>query len=70
MKNSTVEKKHRIMARRKRKEFIRETIEARKGPREINKHRNKQVMMSTRKESADINSGRKDILRMFTEFCK
>ena len=34
-----------------KKELIQETLEARKGPRQINKHRNKQIIMSMRKES-------------------
>ena len=34
-----------------KKELILETQEARKGPRQTNKHRNKQMMMSMRKES-------------------
>ena len=39
--NKLVKKKRRTRARRKRKELILETLEARKGPRQINKHRNK-----------------------------
>ena len=49
--NKLVKKKRRTRARRKRKELILETLEARKGPRQINKHRNKQMIMSMRKES-------------------
>ena len=52
--NKLVKKKRRTRARRKRKELILETLEARKGPRQINKHRNKQMIMSMRKESGEI----------------
>ena len=43
---------------KKRKEYIKETLEARKGPRQINKHRNKQITLGTRKESREITSER------------
>ena len=49
--NKLVKKKRRTRARRKRKELIQETLEARKGPGQINNHRNKQMIMSTKKES-------------------
>ena len=39
-----------------RKELIQETLEARKGPRQIDKHRNKQIIMSMRKKSGEITS--------------
>ena len=39
--NKLAKKKRRTRARRKRKELILETLEARKGPRQINKHRKK-----------------------------
>ena len=61
--NKLVKKKRRTRARRKRKESILETLEARKGPRQINKHRNKQMIMSTRKESGEITSDREEILK-------
>ena len=65
-----MKKKHRTRARRKRKELILETLEAREGPRQINKHRNKQMIMSTRKESGEITSGRKVILKTCAHFYK
>ena len=39
--NTIVKKKCRTRARRKRKDLIQETLEAQKGPRQVNKHRNK-----------------------------
>ena len=54
-----MKKKRRTRARRKRKELILETLEARKGPRQINKHRNKQMIMSMRKESGEITTEKK-----------
>ena len=47
--NKLVKKKRTTRARRKRKELILETLEARKGSIQINKHRNKQMIMSMRK---------------------
>ena len=61
-----VKKKPRTRARRKRKELTQETLEARKDPRQINKHRNKQIIMSTRKESEEITSEREEILKICT----
>ena len=60
--NKLVKKKRRTRARRKRKELILETLEARKGPRQINKLRNKQMIMSMRKESGEITADREEIL--------
>ena len=48
----------RTRARKKRKELIQETLEARKGPRQINKLRNKQIIMSMWKESGEVTSER------------
>ena len=61
MQNSTNQrkKKHRARARRKRKEFRKKTLEARKGTRQINKHRNKQMIISMRKVPGEIMSDRK-----------
>ena len=42
-----MKKKRRTRARRKIKELILETLEPRKGLGQINKHRNKQMIMST-----------------------
>ena len=39
-KKNQTNKTRRTRARRKRKELIQETLEARKGPRQINKHKN------------------------------
>ena len=39
--------------------MIVETLEARKGPRQINKHRNKQMIMSMRKEYGEITTEKK-----------
>ena len=58
--NKLVKKKRRTRARRKRKELILETLEARKGPRQIYKHRNKQMIMSMRKESGEITADREE----------
>ena len=44
--NKLVKKKHRRRARRKRKELIQETLEARKGQIQINTDRNKQIIIS------------------------
>ena len=63
--NKSVKKKRRTRAWRKRKELILETLEARKGPRQINKHRNKQMIMSMRKESGEITTNREEILKYF-----
>ena len=68
--NKLVKKKRRTKARRKRKELILETLEARKGPRQINKHRNKQMIMSTRKESGEITADREEILKICANFYK
>ena len=65
-----VKKKHRTRARRKRKELILETLETRKGPRQINKHKNKQTIMSIRKESGEITSDRAEILKICANFYK
>ena len=54
----------------KRKELIQETLEARKGPRQISKHRNKQMVMSMRKESGEITSDREEILKIYANFYK
>ena len=68
--NKLVKKKRRTRARRKRKELIQETLEARKGPRQTNKHRNTQIMMSMRKDSGEITSDREDILKICADFLK
>ena len=68
--NKLVKKKRRTRARRKRKELILETLEARKGPRQINKHRNKQMIMSMRKESGEITTNREEILKIYANFYK
>ena len=54
--------------RRGKKELIQETLEASKGPRQINKHRNKQMLMTMRKESGEITSDRKEILKICSDF--
>ena len=59
-----MKKKRTTRARRKRKELILETLEARKGPRQINKHRNKQMIMSMRKESGEITADRRNTKNM------
>ena len=64
------EKERRTRARKKRKELILETLEARKGPRQKNKHRNKQMIMSMRKQSGEITSDREEILKIFANFYK
>ena len=61
--NKLVKKKRRTGARRKRKELILETLETRKGPRQINKHRNKQIITSMRKESGEMTSDREETLK-------
>ena len=68
--NKLVKKERRTRARRKRKELILETLEARKGSRQINKHRNKQMIISMRKESGEITSDRKEILKICAKFYK
>ena len=68
--NKLVKKKRRTRARRKRKELILETLEARKGPRRINKHRNKQMIMSMRKESGEITTNREETLKICANFYK
>ena len=68
--NKLVKKKRRTRARRKRKELILETLEARKGPRQIYKHRNKQMIMSMRKESGEITADREEILKICANFYK
>ena len=65
-----MKKKRRTRARRKTKELIQETLEARKGPRQIKKHRNKQMIMNMRKESGEITSDREEILKICTDFYK
>ena len=68
--NKLVKKKRRTRARRKTKELILETLEARKGPRQIYKHRNKQMIMSMRKESGEITADREEILKICANFYK
>ena len=65
--NKLVKKKRRTRARRKRKELILETLEARKDPRQIYKHRNKHMIMSMRKESGEITADREEILKIFLQ---
>ena len=65
-----MKKKRRTRALRKRKEVILETLEARKSPRQINKHRNKQMIMSMRKESGEITTDREEILKICANFYK
>ena len=60
MQNKSTEEKKRIL----------ETLEARKGPRQINKHRNKQMRMSMRKESGEITTNREEILKICANFYK
>ena len=52
------------------KKLITETLEARKCPRQINKHRNKQMIMSMRKESGEITTNREEILKICANFYK
>ena len=47
-----------------------ETLEARKGPIQINKHRNKQMIISMRKESGEITADREQILKICANFKK
>ena len=68
--NRLVKKKRRTRARRKRQELIQETLETRKGPRQINKHRHKQTIMSMRKESEEITSDIEEIRKMYADFYK
>ena len=63
-----MKKKRRTRARRKRKELILETLEAGKGLRQINKHRNKQMIMSMRKESGETD--REEMLKISVIFYK
>ena len=65
-----MKKKRRTRAQKKRKELILETLEAKKGPRQINKHRNKQMTMSMRKESGEITADREEILKIYANFYK
>ena len=65
-----VKKKRRTRTRRKRKELILETLEARKGPSQINKHRNRQMIRSTREESGEITSDREEIIKICPHFYK
>ena len=66
--NKLVKKKRRTRSRTKRKELILETLEARKGSRQINKHRNKQMITSMRKESGEIALDREEILKNMRKF--
>ena len=68
--NKLVKKKRRTRARRKRKELILETLEARKGPSQIYKHRNKQMITSMRKESGEITADKEEILKICAIFYK
>ena len=68
--NKLVKKKRSTRAPRKRKGLILETLEARKGPRQINKYRNKQLIMSMRKESGEITPDREEILKLCANFYK
>ena len=52
------------------KELILETLEPRRGPRQINKHRNKQMIMSMGKKSGEITSDREEILKICSNFYK
>ena len=52
------------------KELILETLEPRKGPRQVNKHRNKQLIMSMGKKSGEITSDREEILKICANFYK
>ena len=65
-----MKKKRRTRAERKRKELIQETLEATKGPRQINKHRNKQMVLSMGKESGEITSDREEILKICADYYK
>ena len=65
--NKLVKQKRTTRARRKTKDLIQETLEARKGPRQVNKHGNKQIMMSMRKESGKILSER-EVLKVCADF--
>ena len=49
---------------------MQETLEARKGPRQINEHRNKQIIMSIRKESGEITPDREENLKICANFYK
>ena len=61
-------KKCRTRGRRTRKELILETLKARKGPKQINEYRNKQIIMSLRKESGQFTSDREEILKNMRGF--
>ena len=65
-----MKKKRRTRAWRKRKGLLQEILEARKGPIQINKHRNKQIVMSVRKESVEITSDREEILKICADSYK
>ena len=65
-----MKKKLRTRLRRKRKELIQEILEARKGPRQSNKHRNKQMIMNMKKEPGEITPNREEILKICAEFYK
>ena len=60
------EKQRKTRARRKRNELIHEALEAIKGPGQINRHRNKQIIISMRKESGAIMSDREESLKICT----
>ena len=68
--NKLVKTKRRTRARSRRKELTQETLEARKGPRQINKHRNKHIIMSIRKESGETTSDKEEILKNMRRFLK
>ena len=61
MQNKSTEEKKRINTG---------NIRSKKGPRQINKHRNKQMIMSMRKESGEITFDREEILKICANFCK
>ena len=65
-----MKKKDRTRTRGKRKELILETLEARKGPRQINKYRSKQMIMSMRRESGEITSDREELQKICANFYK
>ena len=64
MWNKSTEEKNRTDTKTKTKQKKKKKKEARKGPRQINKHRNKQMVMSMRKESGEITSDREEILKI------
>ena len=55
---------------KKGKKLIQETFEARNDPRQVEKHKIKQIMRNMRKETGEITSDREGILRMCTDFYK